>query len=120
MHLDETVLVVRRTEQDEQRVPGVVVGLRALAEVADVVAHEAVELEQVGELGEVALGRVPDVEPEASPVPSCSETSSSWTPDDECRRPLRVSTPRAHVRPQGRATLLRTTHGHAGKGIARR
>ena len=64
VHLDQAVLVVRRPEQDDQRVAGVVVGLRALSEDAEVVARQPVQVELLGQRLEVVALGVPDVEPE--------------------------------------------------------
>ena len=64
VHLDEAVRVVRRAEQDQERVGRVVVGLRALSEIAEVVAHERVQVEQFRELLQLVGLGMPDVEPE--------------------------------------------------------
>ena len=56
--------VVRRAEQDQERVRRVVVGLRALGEIAEVVAHERVQVEQFRELRQLVVLGMPDVEPE--------------------------------------------------------
>ena len=80
VHLDQAVLVVRRPEQDDQRVAGVVVGLRALPEDAEVVARQPVQLELLGQHSRSSPSGCPTSSQKCSPLASRASTSARSTP----------------------------------------
>ncbi len=108
MHLDQAVCVVRRSEQDEERMRGIVIGLRALGEDAEVVAHEGMQVEQVRERLQLGGLGVADVQPEVLAAVEARLHGCEVDPSrPRSHRPARASTARAHVRAQpGRPCLL--------------